>query len=248
MRALGLPLCAALLSLLLPGRAHATSRKAEPVRVREARRLREAEVRAWFKSAGVAWPAKALLLRAFKLDDQLELWAGDDRAAPLTLVHTFAICARSGGPGPKRKAGDGQVPEGFYTVSQLNPASNFHLSLRVSYPNRADRLRSAARDLGGDIFIHGDCVTIGCLPLQDGPIEALYLAVLDAKAAGAKTEVHLFPARFDEAGRKKLAALEEKDPSLASHWRELSAGYDAFERGHVLPEITIDAKGRYVVR
>jgi murein L,D-transpeptidase YafK len=140
------------------------------------------------------------------------------------------------------------VPEGFYAITQLNPWSSFHLSLRVDYPNRADRRRSQAKDLGGDIFIHGNCVTIGCLPLQDGPIEALYVAVLDAKAAGAEVEAHLFPARMDEAWLRTLEGPSGPDTEVRGFWDELRGGYTAFEATRVLPGISVDAKGRYVVK
>ena len=35
--------------------------------------------------------------------------------------------------------------------------------MRVSYPNVLDR---KLKHTGGDIFIHGSCVTIGCIPHQ----------------------------------------------------------------------------------
>lgn len=236
-----LTLFAALLSPAVPARD-------EPARLRQARKRAEPAIRARFSAAGVAWPARAVLLRALKLDDALELWAGDRPDAPLKLVHTFRVCARSGGPGPKRRGGDGQVPEGFYEVSGLNPWSSFHLSLRVSYPNRSDRLRGRTGDLGGDIFIHGNCVTIGCLPLEDGPVEELYVAVHDARAAGAKVEVHLFPGRLDEAGLARLQPWAKRDPGLRSFWDELRPAWEAFERTRVAPRIAIARDGSYVVK
>src|SRR5258708_2412399 len=137
---------------------------AEPPRVRAARAHVGESVRALFASQQAAWPPRALLLRAFKLDGELELWAEPRRGAGYVKLKTWRICARSGGIGPKRREGDGQVPEGFYRISGLNPWSSYHLSLRVDYPNHSDRVLGR-RPLGGDIFIHGKCVTIGCLPL-----------------------------------------------------------------------------------
>ena len=59
--------------------------------------------------------------------------------------------------GPKQRQGDGKTPEGAYTISGRNPASAYHLALRISYPNAADveRARTAGEDPGGDIMIHG---------------------------------------------------------------------------------------------
>lgn len=59
--------------------------------------------------------------------------------------------------GHKRKEGDGKTPEGAYTIDARNPKSAYHLSLRVSYPNRQDKAYARKRGFspGGDIFIHG---------------------------------------------------------------------------------------------
>jgi murein L,D-transpeptidase YafK len=59
--------------------------------------------------------------------------------------------------GPKRREGDGKTPEGEYKISGKNPHSQFHLSLRISYPNASDRERAKKMGVnpGGDIFIHG---------------------------------------------------------------------------------------------
>ena len=62
------------------------------------------------------------------------------------------------GPGKaKQQQGDNETPEGSYTIVGRNPHSTAYLSLRISYPNAADRER--ARKLGvapgGDIMIHG---------------------------------------------------------------------------------------------
>ena len=162
---------------------------AEPARVAQARKVSTAQIEKLF--AGMDYPPRRVVLRAFKQDRALELWAGAARGK-LKLVRTYPICASSGTLGEKTRAGDGQVPEGFYEVTTLNPASNFLLSLRVSYPNARDRL---LKHTGGDIFIHGNCVTIGCIPIEDGPIQELYVIAADARAAGARIAVEIFPAR-----------------------------------------------------
>lgn len=93
---------------------------------------------------------------------------------------SFAWTAQSGGPGPKLRAGDGQIPEGLYRIDAVNPDSAYHLSLRVSYPNDEDRRRSAAQgisDPGGDIYIHGKAVSIGCIAIGDDAIEQVFYVV-----------------------------------------------------------------------
>ena len=192
------------------------------------------------ESRGLSYPPRQILLRAFKQERQLELWARD--GSSFLLVKTYPICASSGGPGPKRHEGDAQVPEGFYTVSGFNPRSQFHLSLHVSYPNASDRILGRA-PLGGDVFIHGNCVTIGCLPITDLLIEELYvIAVASKDFAGAEIAVQSFPARLDDAA---LARLSKAHPESAAFWRNLKEGYDRFERDHAPLRVTVDGKGRY---
>lgn len=93
---------------------------------------------------------------------------------------SFAWTAQSGSPGPKLRSGDGQIPEGLYRIDAVNPDSAYHLSLRVSYPNDEDRLRSAAlgiSDLGGDIYIHGKDASIGCIAIGDDAIDQVFYVV-----------------------------------------------------------------------
>ena len=214
---------------------------AEPVRVAAARKRAGPAVRAIFEKAGATYPAAALLLRAFKLEGELELWAAPERGAPYVKLKSYPVCARSGDLGPKRREGDGQVPEGFYQISQLNPWSSYHLSLRVDYPNRSDRKLGARGRLGGDIFIHGQCVTIGCLPMGDEGIEEIYLIAQDARRP---IDVQIFPARLDAAGFAKVSILK---PGLIEFWKPLQSAYEGFERTHRLPRVKVLSDGRYSV-
>lgn len=228
----------------VPGGAFRRGQERFP-RVRAARAQAQPRLDALFRAAGLTYPAREIFLRAFKMEGELELWARDDNAAPFTLVKTYAICASSGTIGPKRRQGDLQVPEGFYHVSGFNPWSRFHLSLRVDYPNRADRILGGDGDLGGDIFIHGSCVTIGCIPLLDDPIEEVYLAAIDARDSGqARIAVHIFPCRF-AGGWLRLEREAWRRPGLMEFWRNLKEGYDHFERGHRLPTVWVTRDGRY---
>lgn len=136
-----------------------------------------------FAAVGVPYPPARLALVGLKAEKRLELWAAPaGRDAPLRHVHDYPILAASGGPGPKLREGDRQVPEGLYAIESLNPNSRFHLSLRVSYPNAFDRTM-AARDgrtrLGGDIMIHGSSVSIGCLAMGDPAAEELFTLAAD---------------------------------------------------------------------
>lgn len=89
--------------------------------------------------------------------------------------------------GHKQVEGDGKTPEGVYTISHRNPDSEFHLSLRINYPNDADRAyaQSIGQPPGGDIFIHGAPNktvtkrdwTAGCIAVTDRQIEKIYAMV-----------------------------------------------------------------------
>jgi len=59
--------------------------------------------------------------------------------------------------GPKRVEGDHKTPEGDYVIDAKNSHSQFHLSLRISYPSAADQERARSLGLrpGGAIMIHG---------------------------------------------------------------------------------------------
>jgi murein L,D-transpeptidase YafK len=218
-------------------------------RVAAARKSKAPAIDQLFKAAGVAYPPGEIYLRAFKVERQLELWAGA-RGKPLSLVKTYAICAESGTLGPKREEGDGQIPEGFYEVSRFQPMSSFHLALGVDYPNAADRILGTHGKLGGDIMIHGNCVTVGCIPLQDDPIEEVYLIALDARSNGQKhIPVHIFPGRLDDkVGFPALMERVGADSPLLTFWRTLQPAYLTFEQIHRPTRFQVDPKtGQYRV-
>jgi murein L,D-transpeptidase YafK len=59
--------------------------------------------------------------------------------------------------GHKQQEGDFRTPEGVYQIEAKNPDSDYFLSLKISYPNDADRNRARRLgvDPGGQIMIHG---------------------------------------------------------------------------------------------
>jgi murein L,D-transpeptidase YafK len=97
--------------------------------------------------------------------------------------------------GHKQRQGDSRTPEGLYLISGRNPASAYHLALKISYPNAADieRAQTAGEDPGGDIMIHGlpnqapesekraraADWTAGCIAVTDEEIEEIWRLVPD---------------------------------------------------------------------
>jgi hypothetical protein len=135
-----------------------------------------------FERAHVAYPPKRLALLVFKDERRIAVWAAG-RKEPWRYIRDYTVLAASGHAGPKLREGDYQVPEGLYRIALLNPNSSYHLSMQVSYPNESDRAHASADHrtrLGGDIFIHGKNVSIGCIAIGDPAIEELFTLVADA--------------------------------------------------------------------
>lgn len=78
----------------------------------------------------------------------------------------FTIALGSNPKGHKKQEGDGRTPEGTYTLSLKNPGSKYYKSIRVSYPNSADRAQAKKRGVspGGDIYIHGSPNNLSMIP------------------------------------------------------------------------------------
>lgn len=223
----------AMLSTSFPSRSDAQgdflAQQQQYGRVREALRAKEKALARQLGARGLETGALNILFVAYKAEGVLELHAKKADAARYAKLTSYPICAASGTLGPKRRQGDRQVPEGFYHIDRFNPASSYHLSLGVSYPNAADRLRSGAVDPGGDIFIHGACVTVGCLPMTDDKIKEIYLYALYSRASGQKEiPVYIFPFRMTPENMEKYAALFAKRPELRPFWQNLREGYDLF--------------------
>jgi len=169
-----------------------------------------------------------------------------DPLAAAFLIASSSFCKLSGLLGPKRKEGDGQVPEGFYYIEKFNPTSQFYLSLGINYPNQSDKIKSNFPRLGGDIYIHGKCVTIGCLPMTDDKIKEIYLYALYSKNCGQlKIPVYIFPFKMSEENQEICV---KKYPQWTEFWKNLKQGYDIFEKERRALKISVDKKGNYTYK
>lgn len=188
-----------------------------------------------------------LLVTVFKAEKKLLLYAKSKTATTYTLIATYDICAGSGELGPKRAYGDNQVPEGFYYINRYNPASNYYLSLGISYPNASDKIKSKAKNMGGDIFIHGNCVTIGCMPMTDDKIKEIYLYAMYAHNNGqSRIPVYIFPFKMDDKNFADYKAEYKTEDELIRFWQNIKTGYDKFYDNKQQLNVTVDAKGNYV--
>ena len=178
-----------------------------------------------------------ILIRIFKREFELELWMQRDG-----VFHRFAIypiCRWSGRLGPKLQQGDGQAPEGFYTVdaSALNPNSSWHRSFNLGFPNAFDRANGRTGSL---IMVHGGCASIGCFAMTNAQIDEIWRLVTAALAKGQKRfQVQVYPFRMSD---ERLADYAN-DPDTA-FWKNLRAGNDLFEKTLLPPKVMV-CQNRY---
>ena len=165
-------------------------------RVKEFGAVVKSRLLPYFTAAGVAYPPSSVTFIGLKQERALQVYAAG-RDGKYHFIREYPVLAASGKAGPKLRQGDGQVPEGFYKIDLLNPNSRFHVSMRVDYPNEFDREHAkldGRANLGGDIMIHGNAVSIGCLAMGDQAAEDLF--VLSARTGIKHIDVILAPMDF----------------------------------------------------
>lgn len=137
----------------------------------------EPRLKTYFTNAHVHYPPREIALLAFKKEKHLQLWAQDEKRV-WRHIYTYPLTASSGRLGPKLRERDLQIPEGIYRLTAFNPFSSMHLSLMINYPNQFDKIKASQdgrQKLGGDIFLHGKSLSVGCLAVGDYAIDQLFL-------------------------------------------------------------------------
>ncbi|MEO7315867.1 MAG: L,D-transpeptidase family protein [Ginsengibacter sp.] len=217
-------------------------------RVSNAFSNKEAILQKQFEEKKLEWPARYVYIRSFKFDSQLEVWVKNNPKDKYQLFKTYRVCMQSGTMGPKRLQGDFQIPEGFYYINEFNPRSAYHLSLGLNYPNSSDRILSDSLRPGNGIYIHGSCVSIGCVSVNDSDVEEIYILTAYAKAAGQEfIPVHIFPVRYNsKRSAEYLDGIIKINPSLAGFFVQLKTAFDFFDKNKELPLIMVDQKGNYL--
>jgi murein L,D-transpeptidase YafK len=215
-------------------------------RVKDAYHLKEITVKKYFSNKNLNYQGFHLFIRAFKKEKTLEVWVKENGGKEFKFLHAYEFCGISGELGPKRKEGDLQIPEGVYIINHFNPLSKFHLSLGLNYPNESDRILSDKRSPGSAIYIHGNCVTIGCIPISDDKIQELYVLCVEAKNNGQmQIPVHVFPAKLTKSALIDLTNAHRERQDVVEFWTNLKDVYQSFEEFHELKNVSVDKKGRY---
>ena len=176
-----------------------------------------------FARSGATYPPARLVLVGLKRERELRVYVPE--GGGWGEATRYPILAASGGPGPKLREGDRQVPEGFYRIDSLNPNSLYHLALRLDYPNADDRAAATAEGrttLGGDIMIHGRAASIGCLAMGDPASEELF--VLAHRVGLENIEVVLAPSARPEPTAHASPFVADLYGRLVSRLDELDSG------------------------
>lgn len=191
-----------------------------------------------------------MYLRSFKYEKILEVWVREKNSSAYKLYKTYDVCTQSGTIGPKRVEGDYQVPEGFYYINEFKQNSAYYLSLGINYPNASDRILSDPARPGSAIYVHGSCVSVGCLPITDKNIEELFVL---GKMVSDQNEqefipVHIFPIRYNnKKSAEFLQQITKGNQNLALFNANIKQVYDYFETKKSLPLILVNNKGEYLL-
>jgi murein L,D-transpeptidase YafK len=180
-----------------------------------------------------------ILVRLFKEESELEVWK-QTKDGEFALLKTYPICRWSGDLGPKKKEGDRQAPEGFYTITpaHMNPNSNYYLAFNTGFPNAYDR---AWNYTGSDLMVHGDCSSRGCYAMTDEQIQEIYALGRDSFFGGQRAfQLQAYPFRMTALNMAK----HRNNPNFA-FWKMIKEGYDHFEASKQEPKVAVCEK-RYV--
>lgn len=180
-----------------------------------------------------------VMMRIIKDEHLLEVWK-QKPSGRYDLVTAYNICAWSGKLGQKKKEGDRQAPEGFYTVrpAQLNPNSKYFLAFDTGYPNAYDRSHGFS---GSNLMVHGACSSSGCYSITDESVQEIFAFARDALKGGqGGFMLQALPFRMTA----EKMAFYAGDPNYP-FWKMIKEGYDHFELTRQPPKVDFCEK-KYV--
>jgi murein L,D-transpeptidase YafK len=184
-------------------------------------------------------PSSPTLIRTYKKEAELEIWKMKSNGQ-YALLKTYPMCRWSGQLGPKKREGDMQVPEGFYSIApwQMNPQSHYYLAFNVGYPNAYDR---AYDRTGGNVMVHGVCSSAGCFSMTDQQVADIYAIARDSFRGGQREiQLESYPFHMTAENMAKFRL----DPNI-DFWKNLKEGSDHFEVTKTEPSVLVCGK-RYV--
>ena len=180
-----------------------------------------------------------ITMRIIKDEHLLEIWKQKE-SGRYDLIAAYNICAWSGKLGQKKKEGDRQAPEGFYTIRapQLNPASKYFLAFDTGYPNAYDRSHGFT---GTNLMVHGACSSSGCYSMTDESVQEIFAFARDSLKGGQESFVlQALPFRMTA----EKMAYYSGDPNFP-FWNMIKEGYDHFELTRQPPKVDFCEK-KYV--
>lgn len=184
-----------------------------------------------------------IYIRALKADKVVEVWMRNKSEVKYHLFKTYAIC--SNGLESNNSDVENQMPEGFYQIELFNPKSNYYLSMQINYPNNSDIMLNKKDNAYDEIMLNGDCATINGLSMTNDAIKELYVLCLEVRNRNKPIYIDIYPTKLSDENFKMLEANHSK--SQLSFWKTLKPMYDYFEENKLLPGISLDKKGHYVL-
>ncbi len=181
-------------------------------------------------------PSSPTLIRTYKKEAELEIWKMKSNGE-YALLKAYPMCRWSGQLGPKKREGDMQVPEGFYSIApgQMNPTSHYYLAFNVGYPNAYDR---AYGRTGGNVMVHGVCSSAGCFSMTDEQVADIYAIARDSFSGGQREiQLQSYPFHMTAENMAKFRL----DPNI-DFWKNLKDGSDHFDVTKTEPSVLVCGK------
>jgi len=197
-----------------------------------------------------------ILFVAYKSELEFQVWAKKKYInSAYTLIASFPITDSTVAKlGPKSKFGDSLTPEGIYSVTFYSSFrwSDFYLAFRISYPNKLDYARRLYWNIGGkpggDINIHGCCISIGCIPLGNPVIEEVFLLTRTNQINGSDISIMIFPFKFDNrAARNRQYGYYGNKTNLIEFWNSLEECHKYFKTYNKIPEFSLNQNTGYYI-
>ena len=198
-----------------------------------------------------------ILYVAYKSELEFQFWAKNKNSdSSFEFIASFPITDSAVSVvGPKSKYGDSLTPEGIYSMD-FYPSfrwSDFYLAFRINYPNNLDYARrkywNIVGNVGGDINLHGCCISIGCIPIGNPAIEEIFFITRMNQINNSNICIMIFPFNFDNDDQKNLYYQKYSDkPKLINFWKSLENCHEYFKTNQRIPDYDKNQKtGNYIL-